>query len=295
MSSAQHIIADNLRTWRTASADIRELRLLGALDAGRRLAMLTPSDALPDPSFLPAEELPNTPLVGDPDAFLHTLAVEEQIAFCRGFLSVRPLTPTGDEEQGAPPPAAPRIAFLESPFAREALRTLGRILPHARPVTVPNFTAVCEELASDHADFALLPLEDSQEGKLMRPLQAIDSFSFRITHTCEIPYPDGGRSVTMALLTQRYLPTAKRKGEQMLGCRVSQQTPFTLSDLLIAARQCGLTLRRVDSLPTPYGEDGVIYFPVFRATEGEVALFEAYLTLFQPSAQLIGTYTHITR
>ena len=214
------------------------------------------------------------------------------MAFCRGFMSVRPF-PLGEELPTlSPPPASARVAVSDSPFSRAALHTFSSVLPHARPLVAPSFTAVCEELASDRADFALLPLEDSHEGKLSGLLDEIDRFEFHVTHTCDVPYPDGGRSVTIALLTKRFAPR-KGNGEELLACSVLEQDENTLLDVLAAARCCGLSLRRVASRPAPYGEDGAIYLPTFRTEGGDATLFAAFLAVRYPRARITGRYTHL--
>lgn len=293
MRTQGDVAAHNLTVWQNAASENRELRLLQAEALGEyRANTLAGEDANADMLFVPSPELSSSALVPPADFFAHALSLEEQLAFCRGFLRVRPL-PFGEEPPKlSPAPASARVAFSDSAFSRAALRVFSSVLPHARPLVAPSFTAVCEELASDRADFALLPLEDSHEGKLFGLLDEIDRFEFHITHTTDVPYPDGGRSVTIALLTKRFAPS-EAKGERLLCCSVLEEDENTLLDILMAARCCGLSLRRIDSRPAPYGEDGVIYLPTFRAENGEVTLFTAFLSVRHPRARITARYTHL--
>ena len=96
-----------------------------------------------------------------------------------------------------------------------------------------------------------------------------------------------------ALLTKQYdTPAAKIKAIKLLACEVLEQDRYTLSNLLAAAALCDLTLQRIDSLPSPYGEDGMLYQPTFRI-EGEERVFECYLDMCHLRARVVGKYLHV--
>ncbi len=287
MRSHTEIAADNLALWREGAAQTQELRRIQAHQQGREA--LTQQDVEQAVRAL-------WPRKSVPDAATRACVIEEQLAFLQGLMQahshgdiVNALTlPTL-----SPPPGAPRVVFLESVFGREALKHFEKLIPHALPVTAPSFTAVCEELASDRADFALLPLEDSREGKFLHLYEEIDRFELHITHSCTVS-ADEGRSVLMGLLSHRYMPPVSCEGERFLGCAVLEEGSHALCDLLTAAKACGLVLRRVDTLPTSYGDDIVIYHPLLCAGgEREELLFLLYLTLFQPRARATARYTHL--
>ena len=281
------VAADNLMLWRENTAQSRELRALQA----KRLGAEALSQEDVEKSILTL-----WPKKRGHEAHARLGEIEEQLSFLQGLLQAHP------EEAAwkalslptlSPPPAAPRVVFLDSIFGREALKCFEKLLPHPLPVTAPSFTAVCEELAGERADFALLPLEDSHEGKFLHLYEEIDRFEFHITHSCTIT-TDEGRSVLMGLLSHRYTPTLSAAGERLLGCTVLEEDSHALSELLYAAEACGLTLRRVDTLPAAYGENIVIYHPLFCApsAKGEL-LFLLYLTLFQPCARATARYQHL--
>jgi hypothetical protein len=119
-----------------------------------------------------------------------------------------------------------------------------------------------------------------------------DRFELRITHTCDVPYPDEGRSISIALLSRLYTPVAKSAGEQLLTLALLDEDGHTLQGVLAAASIAGLSLVRIDSLPAPYGEDGVIYHPIFRV-EGDPRLFECFLAICHPRARIIAKYRHL--
>lgn len=287
--------AENLSAWQEAAGENRELRLLQAEQLGIALARSHQGKTLSDPSVLtlPLPKAPHSALVPNATLFSHVMGVEEQIALCRGYLSVAPF-PLCEKEAELPlPPAAARVVFLDSYFAREALHALSPVLPHAIPVGAVSFTAAAEELANDHADFALLPVEDSAEGQLSRVLDEIDSMEFSITHTCEVPYQDESRSITMALLTKRYRPK-RGTGETLVTVRAIADDPHTVTDLVSAAHCCGLSLHRITSRALPYADDAMALLATFKANGGDIALLRAYLAARHPRAQITNVTTHFS-
>lgn len=288
--------ADNLALWRECAKDASELKRLQQHALGRASAEEWKKEsAHAEKGGAPlAFPLPRLKEESSPAA--RAAIIEEQIAFLRGFLAVCPdfLQETQDSSPApGAPPAAPRVVFLESFFGREALHRFEAVLPHPLPVTAPSFTAVCEELASDRADFALLPLEDSKEGAFLHLYEEIDRFELRITHTCEISYAEGGRTVTMALLSRRYIPVLQLASDRMLSCTLFEENPHTLSDLLLAAQEAGLSLCGVNTLPGSF-ENAVFYHVVLRAEdEAAQTLFSLYLAVCQPRGRVIGQYLHL--
>jgi hypothetical protein len=287
MRALADIAADNLQLWHESGARARVLCLLQQEQLGRAAADAWMEEGKP----------PVPPTIPEDSPCARAEAVEEQVAFVRGFLSLVPdfsarelreLTPA------SPAPNAPCVAFLDSEIGRDALRRFECVLPHLRPHPVSSFTAVCEEIANDRADFALLPLEDSREGKFLHLYEEIDRFELRVTHVCTVPYADRGRSVLMALLSRRYTPVPSAPGDWLLACTVFGEDARTLSDLLIAAAATGLQLHHIDTLPSPYGEDGAFYHPVFCTESAQSdALFLAYLALCLPRAHVTARYLHL--
>ena len=286
---------DNLALWQDSLLSLQELCQLQCLQMGREAGEQWRRRELSQPFELrlPAPDSTEAQHPIPIGVLLRVIGVQQQLAFCRGFLESCPdyLSETDQLPLGAPPPASPRVVFWDNYFGREALRRFKAVLPLPRPVTAPSFTAVCEELAGGRADFALLPLGDSREGKMLHLYEEIDRFELHITHTCDIPYPDEGRSISVALLSRLYAPTARANSELLIACRVPGEE-HALSEILSAASSAGLSLTQIDSLPDPYDANGVTYHPILRA-DRDPALFEAYLSICHPRARIVSKYFHL--
>ncbi len=281
MRELKPVALDNLALWQRAALENTELRLLQATRLG---------EALGSEQTLDREELRLEPI--EQGALAAHLTAQEQVALCRGLLRSCPDLFAERQSTPASPPAAPKVAFLDSTFGREALRRFRRVLPHPRPITATSFTEVCELLMGDGAEFAILPIEDSLEGKFLHLYEEIDRYELHITHTCDIPYPGEGRSVTMALIGKRYLPDATQ-GKRLLCCRTLAQDGGELTELLCAAELMGLTLHRVTHSPAPHGDSGVFYDLIFEFTPPARRLLELYLAIRHPRAGITGQYFHL--
>ena len=66
-----------------------------------------------------------------------------------------------------------------------------------------------------------------------------------------------------------------------------------LIELLIAATALGFALRRVDSLPLSYREDGFVQHVVLHGEQGDADALMTYLGLFMPHTTVTADYIHI--
>lgn len=291
--NASDTLKDNLRLWREAAADNRELRLLAVMEAAKASAADLSAERTLD------TDLWHSPLSAQPtadEAFHRATVLDEQLAFCRTLLSIIPHFPH-EEESGdtiAPFPTAPRVATLEGEFFAEALRSFSSVVPHTIPMRADSFSAVLEEVAIGNADLALLPTEDERGGKRLSLIEACDQLELHVNCVADTPSPHGGRPVQFALISRNPAFLLPPMGKQMIECRVFDEDAFALADFLTAAAACGLSLFRIDSLPDPYGDGLFAHHAVLSAENGDPALLEAYMALRLPRSFVTGRYLYLT-
>lgn len=248
-------------TWR----DLGELRSFLAPLSGAAEASLSPSEA--------------------------AMGVEERLALAAELLRLLP--------ELFPEPAEPReplagpVAVLDNPFFAAAAERFAPLTENAPALTVPAFADVCEAVSRWDACFGILPLEDSADGKLLHVYEQLDRFELHVSHTTDVSHPDGSKTVRFALFSHAEPPAATVAGEGMLECSQFGENRGGLVELLSTALATGLSLRRIDAVPAPYGADGFFYRPIFRTAGGNVRLFEAYLACFMPRTTVTARYVHI--
>lgn len=221
--------------------------------------------------------------------------LSERLTLCRE-LAALPLTlteaDTPQKDLQASPDEAVNVAILNSPIFSTAITAFSAVLPKTNPLFYRSFTDICEEVAAGRAAFGILPLEDSAEGKLFRLYEQIERFELHIACTADIREV-GGKTVRMALLYKNEPPSATPCGERVLECLLYAENEYTLTDLITVAAAFELSLRRVDSLPLSYREDGFVQHLVFRTAQKGVMGFLIYLSLFLPRVAITADYINI--
>ena len=295
--SASDIIKDNLRLWRDAAAENRELRLLAVMDAAKSAATDWSNGHTNDvgAGLFSLPQPPASPLLPFQDLFIRAMTLDEQLAFCRTLLSIAPHFPHEEEngEISAPFPTAPRVATLGGEFFTEALRGFATVIPHTIPTRTNSFSAVLEEVAIGNADLALLPTEDERGGKRLSLIEECDRLELHINCVTDISSPHGGRRIQFALISRNPAPLLPATGKQMLECRVFDEDSFALADFLAAAAACGLSLSRIDSLPDPHGDGFFAHHVILATGYGDPALLEAYMALRLPRSFVTGRYLYL--
>ncbi len=215
-------------------------------------------------------------------------------------------SPAHADAPSLPENAVGRIAYMSGAFADKAYLRLAAFVPRARAATFHSFVDACEEVRGGLCEYALLPLENTQSGKLTAFSHLIIRYGLCISAVCDLENGAApGQTTRFALvrampedgLPPRPISPDKRVYLELLH---TVNTP-SLSELLAAAAFCGLTLTRVDTLPryedvpqlAEAGGDTLPICCVFDATEADLATFRRYLSLELSEDILMGLYAPI--
>lgn len=292
--SAVDTLRENFAVWHGELSDIHDLALCQARAMAPLLAEHEQDGSI---GALRLAALRALATEDKPSALLAVQGVAERLAFCEALLSARPtleeelLLTSAEEPPSHPKEGVPLVATLRSTVAAEARTRLQGVLGHTEAVYCNSFTELCEALARESTDFALLPLEDTAEGLLRRSYDLIERYELHIACTTEVSTPDGGLS-RIALLYRTAPPALPENGcDSLLECRTTATEGEALTELLTVASACALTLRRIDTHATEDGE-GMYRHLIFSASERE-RLFAAYLALFMPRTVITAKYLHL--
>ncbi|MBQ8356379.1 MAG: hypothetical protein IJX39_01065 [Clostridia bacterium] len=285
MTAREGIPAENLKIWRQVAAENRELRLLQIEQMAKTLG-----DTLQQGEEFSTDTL--SIFATGTDGFSLAMAVDEQLAFCRALLSKRPDIAKSGEITYPAAPAAPRMARLKGSIFSAAFNRFSPLLSGARPLYVSSLSDLLEATASGDADFAILPIEDSKGGRFLHFYEELDRLDLHMTHTCDVPSEESGRTVRFALISKLYQPTGFLPCHPFFDCRLYVDAPKNLTAFLAAAEGADATLYRLDSLPAPDAEGSFTYYPIFSAADGGI-LLEAYINIFMPRAAVVERYLHL--
>jgi hypothetical protein len=166
------------------------------------------------------------------------------------------------------PSARGRIAYMKSAFADRAYLTFSGWVPDCRAQDAQSFVDACEEVFNGLCQFCILPLESTDQGRLIAFSRLVIKYRLYVVAACDMEDPtlSGHRITRFGLLCRRAtIPTdsltlplpasVSPDGTGYAGSPVRLELLHTtsvspsLSDLLAAAEFCGLYPLRTDTLP----------------------------------------------
>ena len=198
-----------------------------------------------------------------------------------------------------PPSVRGRIAYMPAAFADKAYLALSAGVENPRAAAVSGFVDACEEVRSGLCEFCILPLENSQNGKLTAFTRLMLRYDLQITAVCDLENGAAEGQVTrFALLSaarEGYLPaplTPPPSGEPLYLELIHTGDSPTLTDLLTAAEFCGIRLCRVDTLPRfeEFDGDTLPISCVLDVAGGDLPTFRRFLSLEASEDTVMGLY-----
>ncbi len=238
--------------------------------------------------------------------------------------STRPLSPNP-----LPPTVQGRIAYMPGAFADTAYLRLATVIPRPRAAAFHSFVEACEEVHGGLCEYAILPVENEQSGKLTAFARLILRYNLAIVAVCDLPNGAADGQITRFALV-RQAPDSDMTAASLRGGTTADAssggyaraqassapgaTPSCLellhtmsepsvTELLTAAEFCGLTLLRADTLPRgevyseTSGREGGSEAPpvccVWNTAGADLATFRRYLSLEASEDIPMGLYTVI--
>ncbi len=222
-----------------------------------------------------------------------------RLTLCQMMEERWPTSTASADRPSVPEDARGRIAYMVGAFADEAFERFARLIPHARVAPSGSFVDACEEVRSGLCEYAILPLENTQSGKLTAFSQLILRCGLSIVAVCDLENRTVEGQVTRFALLQKAtdrlccLPSTPAAPLYLELLHTTLVPP--LSELLSAATFCGLTLTRADTLPRGEDrgdddDDETAICCVLNATNADLPTFSRYLHLEASEDILMGLY-----
>lgn len=195
-----------------------------------------------------------------------------------------------------------RIAYMPAAFADKAYLHLSAHIKNPRADATASFVDACEEVHSGLSEYCILPIENTHSGKLSAFTRLILRYHLQIVAVCDLE-----NGAAEGQITRFALLKAAAEGEfpsPLIPPPVSEALylelihkadSLTLTDLLIAAEFCGLSLCRADTLPA-FDEldvdegDTPTLACVLNATGADLPVFRRFLSLEASEDIPVGLY-----
>jgi len=186
------------------------------------------------------------------------------------------------------------IAYLKNSLTDIAFETFSPLLNDARVMYGDSFTDICESVYYSRVPYCILPLENSEDGRLTGFGNMIRKYELKIVLTCSVE-SSGGRTTKFALLKRDTetinCPENICEGSYLeLGFNFGHNNK--LHRVIEAAVYFGYELNKIDSFPVYYS-DKEYYFDVVFKGNGDHERFIGWLELEVPRYEILGAYKHI--
>ncbi len=189
------------------------------------------------------------------------------------------------------------IAYFRNVYADAAFRAFSKYLGEPTVAYHSDFNTVCEEVYYGRADMCLLPLDSSRDSKLVSFYKLIEKYELFPVYSCDVAAPEGATTRYALLAKAINLPEKafrNRENSCLFEFTLVCDSRDCLSNVLTAAKLCGLTVYKIDSLPSTYDEGNYTYDIILSVSEAEeLDAFVLYMSLCVPQYEPLGVYSHI--
>lgn len=187
-----------------------------------------------------------------------------------------------------------RVALVRNRYNEEAFSCFSEVLMSAKPSYSPTFSDACEDVFGNRCEFAILPIENTHDGRLFGFYSMLDRYELKICADCALEAENPTGIIRYALIGKHVPDRLPRVDRWNLECSVTARLGEFPTDLLEVAPLFGATPEKIDSLPVLY-DDGLcrLYF-TFRLSRKEADAFDFYLTMEHPHYTPIGQYPSLT-
>lgn len=218
--------------------------------------------------------------------FLSEILCSKKGANLKGLLFIGSTDPT-------PAGAHSKISYVKNRYNDEAFEHFSHSTPNVKPDYASSFKEAAENVFDGRCEFCILPIMNSEEGRLMSFYSLLDRYELKICETVDLDADDSSRTI-------RYARVGKACKEQKERFQSNQSYIFEFSitaassDFLVplfeAAKQSKATLVSIDSLPVEYTTDTQRFFFSFSIPQKSSAAFRLFVALKHQGYMPIGLY-----
>ncbi|MBO4217032.1 MAG: hypothetical protein J5940_03720, partial [Clostridia bacterium] len=224
------------------------------------------------------------------------LGVYDSCFICSKLNAVRPDTADvvrtlfGAVQSEKPTEEPFRIAFVTGKQANAAFERFAKYLGTVSAVGVESFSDACDAASEGEADYCIVPLENSSEGRLDGFYNAIGKSGLYPVLGCRL---SDGYEYTRFALCCRTPGFIAAEGETIMQIRITAGSVNDMTDILTAAEFFGASAKRLDTIPlSAAGRENSLDL-VFGVSDADAAGFITFLRFEYPQFYLFGIYTDV--
>ena len=194
------------------------------------------------------------------------------------------------QEEVTDPHFRGRIALVKNRYNEQAYRRLSPPVAGAKEYTVPSFTEACEEVANNRCEYAILPLENSRDGRLFGFFSMLDRYELRICAATALEGEDPTESTRYALIGRSLPQRTPKACPWNLEFSLAMPVETTPQSLFSVAEQFSAKLLKMDSLSVPYDDQLSRFYFTFRVPKEQAVSFHLFCSLEYSRYTPLGLY-----
>lgn len=184
-----------------------------------------------------------------------------------------------------------KVALVRNRYNELAFSCFSKVITRPKEVFSASFAAACEDVYDNRSEFCILPIENSQSGRLFGFYSMLDRYELRICAVCEPEADDNAEGNAKYALVGRAIPDRVPKNSRWcFEFSVISDSGSALSDISGVAYIFGARLIKIDSLPVEYDSGLQKYYFTFSLPETNISAFDLFLTEEYARYTTVGLY-----
>lgn len=182
-----------------------------------------------------------------------------------------------------------KVSFVRGSQSGKAFERFARFIPGVLAEYEEDFKSACEAVAAGEANYAIIPVENSTDGRLHGFYRLIEKYSLSIVLSATVLSDDGEVSTKFALVYKSF-DIIGNVGSRTLEFRITLADQGQMGNIILAANFFGADVLKIYSLPiSSVGRENS--FGITLAADGaDIAGLLCYLFLEYPQFFAIGLY-----
>lgn len=188
-----------------------------------------------------------------------------------------------------------KVSYLKNTLSDKAYKLFSKYIDTSESIFAPDFNSACEAVYDGKADYCILPIENSTDGRLGGFYNLISKYELFVCLGADIMSNDGNVRTRFALCKKNTSVFQYHKREKSLYAELVVSPDFenTMSDILFYADFFGVQTVKTDCTPALYSDGEYNMYVTFSADEKKLVKLFLFFALEQIRYSAVGIYTVI--